>query len=297
MRFNAIILIVSFSFTSTALAADSQQSRSNIKVIAPASLQTNARPSKTIFSNKGYIGLIIDDMGYRYQSGMRAINLPAKVTYAFLPYAPHARKLANLANKQQKEIMLHLPMEAQNGKALGPGGLTVAMSKPVFELELKHNLSAIPFIKGVNNHMGSLLTQQAESMGWLMEKLAERQIYFVDSRTSEKSLALKIARQHGLRSETRDIFVDHDLSNDAIQRQLDLAIKAAKRNGSAVVIAHPFPETMQALEKWLPQAQAKGFEFVFMSELFVIRKQIRVQRSQQKRLTQWQTANPTMKKN
>ncbi len=237
---------------------------------------------------KYYISLIIDDMGYRYQSGKRAIALPANITYSFLPYAPHARKLANFANAKQKEIMLHIPMESTNGKRLGPGGLTAVMPKAVFKLELEHDLLAIPYIKGVNNHMGSLLTQQFEPMTWLMEMLATREMYFVDSRTSGKSQALKAARQYGLPSETRDIFVDHDLSEKAMQQQLALAINVAKRNGSVVVIAHPFPETMRMLEQWLPEAKAQGLEFVYMSELLTIRQQYRAQRKMNKRMTQWQ---------
>jgi len=244
-------------------------------------------------SPRFYIALIIDDMGYRYQSGKRAINLPANITYSFLPYSPHARKLANLANDKHKEIMLHIPMEATNGKALGPGGLTTDMPKAIFDLELEHSLSAIPFIKGVNNHMGSLLTEQKEQMTWLMESLAGRNIYFVDSRTSVKSLAFKAARQYGITSETRDIFVDHDLSKKAMQKQLKQVINVAKRNGSAVVIAHPFPETMTILEQWLPLAKAQGFEFVYMSDLLNIRKEYRAQRTEQKRLTQWQKQQTT----
>lgn len=230
-------------------------------------------------SSRFYIALIIDDMGYRYQSGKRAINLPADITFSFLPYSPHARKLANMANRMQKEVMLHIPMEANNGKALGPGGLTMEMSKAVFDLELKHNLSAIPFIKGVNNHMGSLLTQQTEQMHWLMEKLAEKEIYFIDSRTSVNSQALNTARQFGIRSETRDIFVDHDLSEQVMQQQLQLAQAVAKRRGSAVVIAHPFPETLKVLEQWLPQAKQQGYEFVFITRLLDIRQQYRAKKS------------------
>ena len=258
--------------------------------VAPSIPGANVSDVKPPFkpSPRYYVGLIIDDMGYRYQSGKRAINLPANITYSFLPYSPHARKLANQAHNQHKEIMLHIPMEATSGKALGPGGLTSDMPKAVFDLELLHSLSAIPYIKGVNNHMGSFLTQQNEKMTWLMEKLAERDIYFVDSRTSVKSLALKAARQIGIRSETRDIFVDHDLSEKAMQRQLDQVIRVAKRNGSAVVIAHPFPETMNILEKWLPIAKEQGLEFVYMSDLLNIRKEYRAQRKEQKRLAQWQ---------
>lgn len=263
--------------------------------IESRSIQQNDKPrvSESLkHSPQYFIAIIIDDMGYRYQSGKRAINLPADITYSFLPYAPHARKLANMANSQQKEIMLHIPMEANSGKALGPGGLTAEMPKAVFDLELKHNLSAIPFIKGVNNHMGSLLTQQTEKMIWLMEALVEKEIYFIDSRTSVNSQALNAARQFGIRSETRDIFVDHDLSEKKMQQQLRLAMAVAKRRGSVVVIAHPFPETIKLLEQWLPKAKQQGFEFVYMSKLLNIRQQHRLQVANQKleqeKLTQWQ---------
>ncbi len=262
-------------------------------VLSPSSPQTVLLEKKQPQTNpKYYISLIIDDMGYRYQSGKRAINLPANITYSFLPYAPHARQLANLANIKQKEIMLHIPMEATNGKKMGPGGLTTSMPKPVFKLEIEHDLSAIPYIKGVNNHMGSLLTQQFEPMTWLMEMLAAKKMYFIDSRTSGKSQALKAARQYGLPSETRDIFVDHDLSRKAMQQQLHHAINMAKRNGSVVVIAHPLPQTMQVLEKWVPEAKAQGLKFVYMSKLLNIRQQYRARRKTQKRLTQWQRPSP-----
>jgi len=293
MRFTAVYIVFSLCLMQSAIASDAKSIQASLKTSPVTSIETAPKS----LAKKFYIGLIIDDMGYRYQSGKRAINLPANITYSFLPYAPHARKLANLANKNQKEIMLHLPMEAKNGKALGPGGLTVAMSKPVFDLELQHNLSAIPYIKGVNNHMGSLLTQRLEPMIWLMEKLVEKQIYFVDSRTSEKSMALKTARQFGIRSETRDIFVDHDLNEKSMNHQLALALDVARRNGSAVVIAHPFPETMKVLEKWLPEAQAEGFEFIYMSQMFTIRNDIRAQRKQQKRLTQWKIQRSQIKNN
>lgn len=239
-------------------------------------------------SSRYYIGLIIDDMGYRYQSGKRAINLPANITYSFLPYAPHARKLANLANVNNKEIMLHIPMEASTGNKLGPGGLTLDMPKAIFDLELAHSLSAIPFIKGVNNHMGSLLTEQSEQMQWLMEKLVTKEIYFVDSRTSVHSVALKAARKMGLRSDTRDIFVDHDLSEKAMLKQLKHAMNVAKRKGSVVMIAHPFPETIRLLEQWLPKAEEQGFEFVYMSDLLTHRKNDHAQHRYEKRLSQWQ---------
>jgi len=284
MRFIVTCLIICFSSTGIVLAdstAKKTRSNSNQKITTNTIQLVNNTESQIELA-KFYIAIIIDDMGYRYQSGKRAINLPAEMTYSFLPYAPHARKLANLANQKQKEIMLHIPMEASNGKALGPGGLTTKMPKAVFDLELKHNLSAIPYIKGVNNHMGSLLTQQTEQMTWLMEQLVEKEIYFVDSRTSVNSQALNAARQFGIQSETRDIFVDHDLVEHKMLHQLKQATLVAKRRGSAVVIAHPFPETMKVLEQWLPIAKQRGFTFVKMSKLIAIRENKRAQKLAEK---------------
>ncbi len=285
MRLFVALITVCFG-VSASVAAEPIAER-----IDSRSIQQNNKlriSASTKSSPQYYIALIIDDMGYRYQSGKRAINLPADITYSFLPYAPHARKLANMANSKQKEIMLHIPMEATNGKELGPGGLTLEMPKAIFDLELKHNLSAIPFIKGVNNHMGSLLTQQTEQMTWLMEKLSEKEIYFVDSRTSVNSQALNAARQFGIRSETRDIFVDHDLSPKIMQQQLQQVMVVARRRGSVVVIAHPFPETMKVLEQWLPKAKRQGYKFVYMTKLLKIRQQYRVQRAAKIKLEQEQ---------
>jgi len=290
MRFNALLVALFICCIGYAYSAEQKD------LLLQPSISIDQKElsgSSDKLSKRRYIALIIDDMGYRYQSGRRAINLPADITYSFLPYAPHARKLANLANDKQKEIMLHIPMEANNGKALGPGGLTSTMPKDIFDLELQHSLSAIPFIKGVNNHMGSLLTQQTDKMVWLMKSLSSKGIYFVDSRTSVKSQALKTAREFGIRSEMRDIFVDHDLSEDVMQQQLRAAMAVAKRRGSAVVIAHPFPETMNVLEGWLPKAKQQGYEFVYISKLLNIREEYRAQRNNknklsQERLTQWQ---------
>lgn len=120
------------------------------------------------------ISIIIDDMGYRFKQGKRALKLPANVTYSFLPYAPHSRQLAVMASQRDKELMLHIPMEADNGKKLGPGGLTTHMPQDIFQLELKHTLTAIPNIKGMNNHMGSSLTRMDEPMNWLMQSLVKK---------------------------------------------------------------------------------------------------------------------------
>lgn len=235
---------------------------------SPANKSTeNTRSSKQII-----ISIIIDDMGYRLRHGKRALRLPANITYSFLPYAPYSRDLANIANRHGKEAMLHIPMQADNGKKLGPGGLTTSMPKEIFQLELKHTLTAIPNIKGMNNHMGSSLTRMPQPMQWLMQSLKKENKYFIDSRTTNDSVALSVAREYHIPSETRDVFLDHDLTPAKIRKQLAQVIKVARRKGTAIAIGHPFPETISVLEKWIPQLDAQGIKLVYVSELIAYRQ-------------------------
>lgn len=223
------------------------------------------------------ISIIIDDMGYRLNSGTKAISLPGALTYSFLPHAPHAISLSKSAHQQSKEIMLHIPMEAESGKNLGPGGLTECMSQKQFIEVLEANIESVPYAIGFNNHMGSLLTKSQSWMTRLMREMSNnRNLYFVDSRTTRDSVALTVARTEGLQSITRDIFIDHEESNQFIQQQLKKLVKRAKRKGTALAIAHPKKITLEILEKWLPTLKSQGVKLVSVSNL--------IKRQQDKRL-------------
>lgn len=234
--------------------------------------------------NQPAISIIIDDMGYRLKSGSRAVNLPGAVTYSFLPHAPHVTQLSQLAHKQDKEVMLHLPMQAEGGKRLGPGGLTEAMSEKNFIKVLASDINSIPHVSGFNNHMGSLLTKSQLWMKRLMQQVAKKNnLFFVDSRTTSESVALKVARTEGLKSIQRDIFIDHEDSKIFIQKQLRKLIKKARKNGTALAIAHPKKVTLSALEEWLPELEKQGIKLVPVSKLINLR--------QQRKLALWK--NPT----
>lgn len=214
------------------------------------------------------ISIIIDDMGYRLNLGHRAINLPGALTYSFLPHSPHAALLAKSARQQNKEVMLHLPMEAESGKNLGPGGLTECMSEQKFIKVLESSIKSIPDARGFNNHMGSLLTKSELWMSRLMHKIAsDKNLYFVDSRTTSQSVAFKVAQAEGLESIKRDIFIDHEESKEFIQQQLKNLIKRAKQKGTALAIAHPKGITLSILEKWLPELAEHGVRLVPVSTL------------------------------
>ncbi len=199
------------------------------------------------------LAIIIDDIGYNHENGLRVTQLPANITLAVLPFSPHGPELAKAAANEGKEIMLHTPMSTLGGRKLDTGGLDEHMSQADFIRTLYADLDSIPAVKGVNNHMGSRLTQQSEPMLWLMEALKTRSLYFVDSRTTADSLAYETAQENALRSAKRDIFLDNQRSPEAIAKQLRKAIRIAEKKGYAIAIGHPYNETLDVLEKLLPE--------------------------------------------
>jgi len=214
------------------------------------------------------VSLIIDDLGDRYDYGSRAIELPGQLTYAILPQTTYSHRLAEMAHDRGKEVMLHQPMQAINGKAMGPGGMGMEMSHNALLATLEANLASVPHARGVNNHMGSLLTRHPGHMAWLMEALRQRGgLYFVDSGTSSKSVAQQIALEHELPVMRRHVFLDHERDQRLISRQFMQLVRMAHRNGHAIGIGHPYPETLAVLEQQLPQLEGFGVRLVPVSQL------------------------------
>lgn len=218
------------------------------------------------FSQDSRVVLIIDDMGYSQALGLRAINLPGAINYAFLPHTQNAQTLAHRAHQQGKEVLLHLPMSNVRDQDPGPGALTPAMNKNQFLQTLADDLAAVPHVRGVNNHMGSLLTQLRQPMSWLMQALQQRQLYFIDSRTSPLTVAQAQAQQLQLTSGRRHIFLDNQRSTQQIAAQFERLLALAKEQGLAVAIGHPHPETLAFLEQALPTLAARGISLSLASE-------------------------------
>jgi len=220
------------------------------------------------------ISIIIDDLGEQLTTGERAVALPGDITYAFLPHTSHTRLLAELAHRHDKEIMLHMPMQAVGENELGEGGLTLDMSRQRFIEALIESINAVPHISGINNHMGSLLTQHPGHMHWLMEALQQRNdLFFVDSRTTDRTVAYQIATEYEIPRINRNIFLDNVRSELEISKQFEQLVALAKRNGTAVAIGHPYPETIAFLEKVLPTLEQRGIELIRTSNI-IKRKQL-----------------------
>ncbi len=229
--------------------------------------QEQTNPAPIIPITRPSITLIIDDIGYNETLGARAIALPGAVTFAVLPHTPHGSELAELAYQNGKEIMLHAPMSNQANMALGPGALTNELSKEDFTQTLTASIDSIPHLRGVNNHMGSALTELETPMNWLMETLKAKNLYFVDSYTTAKSVAGRVAKAHAIPTITRNIFLDNVQTHDDIDREFKKLVTRAKERGVAVGIGHPYQATLDYLEVALPLLEQEGIDLVFASKM------------------------------
>ncbi len=215
------------------------------------------------------VAIVIDDLGQDLKAAREIVALPARITIAVMPGLPQSRGVAELAKKNNRELLLHLPMEyrSRNGKP-APGMLRSDMTPMDFLTTLTDDVASVPGAVGVNNHEGSSLTENKEAMKFLMAELKSRELIFLDSMTSSKSIAFATAREFGLKAAKRDVFLDNDSTSAAsIEKQLEELGRIAHEHGRAIGIGHPHPATVTALRKWLSEADQQGLTIVPVSKL------------------------------
>ncbi len=215
----------------------------------------------------GHVALVIDDLGERLEDLEPLMGLGVPVTYAVLPFEKHTQEVVAELRKRRVEMLLHLPMEPRNGEDPGPGALRVDMDDDQLREGTEAALRAVPGVVGVNNHMGSRLSEDERAMTPVLRVLAERGLFFLDSRTSASSLGYRTARSLGLPAAERHVFLDRDPSPEAIRTQFRRLLDLSRTRGAAVAIGHPLPDTLQVLAEEVPKARAEGFEFVPVSDL------------------------------
>jgi polysaccharide deacetylase 2 family uncharacterized protein YibQ len=216
------------------------------------------------------IALIIDDLGNQGKQGRHVVRLPGPVACAFLPHAPFTATLARQAHLLNKEVMLHLPMQADNHEhALKEiGVLTFEMTQHQFLATLQENLGAVPHVSGINNHMGSLLTRHHGQMTWLMQSISEQgSLFFVDSRTTDETVAGSTAHSYGVPSVERNIFLDNDPEPEAIRAQFQRLLDIARRQGTALGIGHPHAATLEVLRDEIGKLESQGVELIPVARL------------------------------
>src|SRR6185295_13691712 len=178
------------------------------------------------------LAIVIDDMGNNLLSVRDVLALPFPVAIAVIPFRPFSREVAASAHQRQREVLLHLPMEAQGGVENGEAEV-LRVSDPPEQVAgiVDRSLDAVPFVVGVNNHMGSRFTEDPQRMRLVLERLKARKLFFLDSVTTPRSIAGKVAEIVGVPYVARKVFLDDKVDDAAIQQQLDALLAAAKRDG------------------------------------------------------------------
>ncbi|MBW1650504.1 MAG: divergent polysaccharide deacetylase family protein [Deltaproteobacteria bacterium] len=223
---------------------------------------------KTDFK-KPKLAIIIDDTGYSFKEAEKFFGLDKAITYAILPFTPYAKKIAEYAHNKGIEIMLHLPMEPNEYPDKNPGknALLSSMGYEEFEEVLNKNIKAVPYIKGVNNHMGSKLTTMPYYMDRLFLLLQKKKLYFIDSKTAKKSVTRQEASFFKIPFEENNLFIDNVRSYNAIKKQIERLVKIAKKEGKAIGIGHLNGDLYRVLKKELPKIKSE-VTLVSVSELF-----------------------------
>lgn len=215
------------------------------------------------------VAIIFDDMGYNEAIGEQLLKFPIEVTYSFLPFAPHTRKLERLAHRAGKTVFLHLPLEPKNSAFNpGPGALYLQDSPETQREKFAKCLQEVPHAIGVNTHMGSSFTEDKAAMANIIQELKDRSLMFVDSFTTPGSVGLKVARQAAVKSIGRNVFLDNVLDEEKICDQLEQLVILSERNGRAIGIGHPHWETVNAVlrcgEKYRARVQYVGVRDVLL---------------------------------
>ncbi len=224
------------------------------KHLLPPPPKVTPKPHPPSVIKKPKVAIIIDDLGYNRDIDDAFLHLHAPLCFAFLPKAPYTKFLANEAHKLGRhDILVHIPMQPLNPIInTGPGELRTNMDIDTLLAVLKDDLNSVPWAIGANNHMGSKFTTDRKVMTWVLEEIKRRNMFFVDSRTTALSVAYKVAKELGVPTAKRDVFLDRNPNPMAIRKQLKRLVKIAKEKGYAIAIGHPFLITWKVLYRELP---------------------------------------------
>lgn len=217
----------------------------------------------------GKLAVIVDDCGYDMSSVRTLLNIGLPLNFAVLPYKPYSSDVLEMIKSDGRVAMLHLPMEPMDRSAMSEGSSTICtdMSKDrILELTRKA-INSLPGVSGVNNHQGSKATADSATMTTVLQELRNQDLFFVDSRTSSKSVARDKAVAMGVPTARNDIFLDNSSDVQAIRKQIYKAMDIAEKNGSAIAICHARPNTAKAWSMYAEEIKNTGIELVPITDL------------------------------
>ena len=242
-------------------------------VLMKQAYDLNNRILETSSQSKAYVAIIIDDFGYNGAGTKEMLSLSVPFTAAVMPFLESSSQDAKAALEAGKEIIIHMPMESYTGKKswLGPvsisSGLTDEQVKEIFNSAMSEIEGAV----GINNHMGSKITEDTRIMNDILTEVKKNDMVFIDSMTTANSVTKKVSQDIGAVAFYRDVFLDSTTEQSKVEQNLIQLADTALQKGYAVGIGHVGPEggkiTAAAIEKLAPELQKKGIEFVTITQL------------------------------
>lgn len=226
-------------------------------------------PVPTVPEYKASLAIVIDDMGGSLDIARIIAAIDPNITFAVMPNEAKSAAVVREMSDRGHDVIMHLPMEpkdlARNNP--GKGALLVAMNADDIRKTIEEDLKKVPGVKGVNNHMGSRFTEERDDMKVVLGELKKRQLFFLDSRTTGKSVAKDVAKEVGIKSASRDVFLDNTVDEAHSRRQLQKAAELALKKGQAIIIGHPHPSSIKVLREMVPQLREKGIRIIGVSQL------------------------------
>ena len=214
------------------------------------------------------VAFIIDDLGYETEVSKKIMELEFPIALSILPFLQYSEFIAEEGRKNNREIMLHLPMEPSNSSANpGPGAIKSYMSEEEIRQAVRNCILNFPYIIGVNNHMGSKITEDREIIKIVLEEIKGYSLFFIDSITTEDSIAYEVAQEMEIKSAVRSVFLDNENDMEYIKRQMLEVQETALREGEVIAIGHSRINTFYVLKRMVPELIKAGIEVVPVSEL------------------------------
>ncbi len=260
--FKGVFLLLGCAFFAYALFT-----RGSIPWLNPSksSLQLPVLPKAP--SLKPKIAIVIDDIGYVVDDLSLLRQLGNQVTYAILPHLSYSRFFGELSQETGAEVILHLPLQSENGTIPGPGLITDHMPEDYVREILNHNLESVPYHVGMNNHMGSRGTADPALMKIILKELKKKRLFFLDSFTTSESVGIPVAKTMGVPVLKRDIFLDNIDAQEAVREKVRELAVIARQNGYAIGIGHYRYNTLKVLNEEIPSLWDEGYEMVSLSKL------------------------------
>ena len=211
------------------------------------------------------LAIIIDDVSTRSQLNKIAAT-GIKMTPSIFPPSERSMTSHTLAEGLQ-HYMIHLPMESGSAQFNKQSKTLITnFSNEQIKARVKELRKLFPTARYVNNHTGSVFTDDHDAMQTLYTALRKEGFVFVDSRTIASTKVPKITDEYGDAYVARDVFIDNEHNVPYIHRQLQKAVDMAKKKGYAIAIGHPHKMTLKALSS--AASIFNDVDLVYIDELY-----------------------------